>query len=161
MTNVKGGEIPDWGSYGVLQIVSTNSTALLHPTPMTTPRKRTHPKGEQSRIAEGAVAASELKQEFPPIALPIRPPYPPMEAKLVDEIPRGENWQYEPKWDGFRCVAFRKGEQGVVAVEGGAAARPIFSGDRRSPAEAEANAIRARWRDRDSAATGICRSTIC
>jgi ATP-dependent DNA ligase len=30
-----------------------------------------------------------------------------MEAKLVDEIPHGALWQYEPKWDGFRCVAFR------------------------------------------------------
>src|ERR671931_314646 len=28
-------------------------------------------------------------------------PFPPMEAELVDELPRGE-WQYEPKWDGFR-----------------------------------------------------------
>jgi ATP-dependent DNA ligase len=32
-----------------------------------------------------------------------------MEAKLVDEIPTGGNWQYEPKWDGFRCLAFRDG----------------------------------------------------
>jgi ATP-dependent DNA ligase len=30
-----------------------------------------------------------------------------MEAKSVDEIPVGNNWQYEPKWDGFRCIAFR------------------------------------------------------
>jgi ATP-dependent DNA ligase len=39
--------------------------------------------------------------------LPVRPPYPSMEALLVDEIPAGEHWQYEPKWDGFRCLAFR------------------------------------------------------
>jgi len=30
-----------------------------------------------------------------------------MEALSVDEIPTGEAWQYEPKWDGFRCVVFR------------------------------------------------------
>lgn len=30
-----------------------------------------------------------------------------MEALSVDEIPEGEDWQYEPKWDGFRCLAFR------------------------------------------------------
>ena len=30
-----------------------------------------------------------------------------MEARSVDEIPIGEDWQYEPKWDGFRCLAFR------------------------------------------------------
>src|SRR4051812_31285412 len=32
-----------------------------------------------------------------------------MEALLVDELPTGDNWQYEPKWDGFRCLAFRDG----------------------------------------------------
>ncbi|MDQ2825258.1 MAG: ATP-dependent DNA ligase [Verrucomicrobiota bacterium] len=32
-----------------------------------------------------------------------------MEARSVDEIPIGDNWQYEPKWDGFRCIAFRNG----------------------------------------------------
>jgi ATP-dependent DNA ligase len=34
-----------------------------------------------------------------------------MEAKLVETIPTGENWQYEPKWDGFRCLAFRDGDR--------------------------------------------------
>jgi ATP-dependent DNA ligase len=32
-----------------------------------------------------------------------------MEALSVDKIPEGEEWQYEPKWDGFRCLAFRDG----------------------------------------------------
>src|SRR5438045_9416625 len=41
----------------------------------------------------------------------LQPPLPPMEARSVDEIPAGKGWQYEPKWDGFRCVAFREGEQ--------------------------------------------------
>lgn len=45
------------------------------------------------------------------MTLPIKPPYPPMEALLVSEIPAGENWEYEPKWDGFRCLAFRDGKQ--------------------------------------------------
>ena len=43
--------------------------------------------------------------------LPIKPPYPPMEAKAVDAIPVGPQWQYEPKWDGFRCLAFRDGDR--------------------------------------------------
>jgi ATP-dependent DNA ligase len=43
--------------------------------------------------------------------LPIKPPLPPMEAKSVDEIPAGDDWQYEPKWDGFRCIAFRDGAE--------------------------------------------------
>lgn len=41
--------------------------------------------------------------------LPIKPPFPPMEAKRVSEIPAGPQWAYEPKWDGFRCLVFRDG----------------------------------------------------
>ena len=39
--------------------------------------------------------------------LPIPRSHPPMEARLVEELPTGPEWQYEPKWDGFRCLAFR------------------------------------------------------
>jgi ATP-dependent DNA ligase len=35
----------------------------------------------------------------------------PMEAKLVETVPDGAGWRYEPKWDGFRCLAFRSGDQ--------------------------------------------------
>jgi len=45
------------------------------------------------------------------MTLPLKQSYLPMEAKLVAELPAGEVWQYEPKWDGFRCVAFRNGER--------------------------------------------------
>jgi ATP-dependent DNA ligase len=41
----------------------------------------------------------------------LKPPLPPMEARLVEEIPTGPGWQYGPKWDGFRCIAFRDGKQ--------------------------------------------------
>ncbi|MGN6548343.1 MAG: ATP-dependent DNA ligase [Pararhizobium sp.] len=36
-------------------------------------------------------------------------PFMPMEAKIVAELPDGEGWQYEPKWDGFRAIAVRDG----------------------------------------------------
>ena len=39
---------------------------------------------------------------------------PPMEARQVAELPEGDMWQFEPKWDGFRCLAFRDG--GGVAL---------------------------------------------
>jgi ATP-dependent DNA ligase len=45
------------------------------------------------------------------MALALQPPFPPMEARSVDEIPIGAEWQYEPKWDGFRCLLFRDGRQ--------------------------------------------------
>ncbi len=35
----------------------------------------------------------------------------PMEALLVSQIPQGEQWVYEPKWDGFRCITFRDGDR--------------------------------------------------
>jgi ATP-dependent DNA ligase len=43
------------------------------------------------------------------VSLPLRYPYPPMEAESVAALPAGPQWQYEPKWDGFRCLAFRDG----------------------------------------------------
>jgi ATP-dependent DNA ligase len=45
------------------------------------------------------------------VSLPIQAPFPPMEALLVEEIPQGGDWQYEPKWDGFRCLIFRDGSK--------------------------------------------------
>jgi len=41
-------------------------------------------------------------------------PFPPMEAELVRELPEGDGWQYEPKWDGFRGVLENAG--GELAV---------------------------------------------
>ena len=41
----------------------------------------------------------------------LKPPLPPMEARSVEEIPTDDGWQYEPKWDGFRCLAFRDGDE--------------------------------------------------
>ncbi|HEY0084879.1 MAG TPA: ATP-dependent DNA ligase, partial [Allosphingosinicella sp.] len=43
--------------------------------------------------------------------LAVKPGLPPMEAKLADALPEGEGWQYEPKWDGFRCLVFRDGAE--------------------------------------------------
>lgn len=45
------------------------------------------------------------------MSLPLHPPFPPMEALSVAEIPSGPEWQYEPKWDGFRCLVFREGDR--------------------------------------------------
>ena len=43
------------------------------------------------------------------MALPLQPPLSPMLAKLADEIPDGDEWSYEPKWDGFRGIVFKDG----------------------------------------------------
>lgn len=45
------------------------------------------------------------------MTLPLARSYAPMEARLVDELPVGADWQFEPKWDGFRCLVFRDGDK--------------------------------------------------
>ena len=74
---------------------------------------------KRTRIDAGAVPAEALGHEFPPLKLPIVPPYPPAEAKSLERIPDSPDWLYEPKWDGFRCLAFRDGEQVVLQSKAG------------------------------------------
>ena len=45
------------------------------------------------------------------MSLELKPVIAPMEARSVDVPPVGPDWQYEPKWDGFRCLAFRDGDE--------------------------------------------------
>ena len=45
------------------------------------------------------------------MALPFRYPIEPMLAKLTDSIPVGDSWLYEPKWDGFRALIFKDGDE--------------------------------------------------
>ncbi len=49
------------------------------------------------------------------MTLPIAKTYPPMEAAPATSLPEGAQWQYEPKWDGFRCLAFR--DQGRIDLQ--------------------------------------------
>ena len=51
--------------------------------------------------------------------LPLELPFLPMEARTVTDVPRGEQWQYEPKWDGFRCVALKHGPNGELPSTAG------------------------------------------
>src|SRR5450631_1999786 len=45
------------------------------------------------------------------VHLPVNPPLLPMLAKRVEELPAGEEWIFEPKWDGFRALVFRDGDE--------------------------------------------------
>src|SRR6202158_2688958 len=44
----------------------------------------------------------------------LRPPIPPMLAKAASSLPKGEGWLYEPKWDGFRAIVFRDGDETFI-----------------------------------------------
>jgi len=43
----------------------------------------------------------------------------PMEARSADELPFGNGWQFEPKWDGFRCLAFKAGDNVELRAKSG------------------------------------------
>lgn len=47
--------------------------------------------------------------------LPISADFVPMEAKVQEQLPSGPGWQFEPKWDGFRAVAYRDGDDVYIA----------------------------------------------
>ena len=57
------------------------------------------------------MSAPASKQPDAISSLPVGLDTPPMEARSVDALPAGEDWQFEPKWDGFRCLAFKAGEE--------------------------------------------------
>src|SRR5271156_5777604 len=44
---------------------------------------------------------------------------PPMEARSAEELPSGDGWQFEPKWDGFRCLAFKAGDNVDLRAKSG------------------------------------------
>ena len=60
------------------------------------------------RPAEGA---KRVRAKTGLRSLPVNLGTPPMEAKLVEDLPDEEGWQFEPKWDGFRCLAYRAGTE--------------------------------------------------
>jgi ATP-dependent DNA ligase len=45
-----------------------------------------------------------------PVSLPLSPPIKPQLARPAKELPAREGWRYEPKWDGFRTIVFRDGD---------------------------------------------------
>lgn len=51
--------------------------------------------------------------------LPIKTEFAPMEAQLIEAVPQETGWQYEPKWDGFRCLVFRDGDSIAMMSKSG------------------------------------------
>jgi ATP-dependent DNA ligase len=51
--------------------------------------------------------------------LPVSVDLAPMEARLAEALPSGPEWQFEPKWDGFRCLAFRDGNDIELRAKSG------------------------------------------
>lgn len=53
------------------------------------------------------------------MSLPLQPPIKPQLAKSARELPEGEDWRYEPKWDGFRTIVFKDGAEVQLQSRGG------------------------------------------
>jgi ATP-dependent DNA ligase len=69
------------------------------------------------------VSATKWEQGMTGFArLDSAPPLAPMEARSADSLPGGEGWQFEPKWDGFRCLVFRDGDEVALQSKAG---RPL------------------------------------
>src|SRR5215216_3485125 len=56
----------------------------------------------------------KTEEPLPHLNLPVQPPIEPMLAQLTREMPSGEGWLYEPKWDGFRALVFWDGDELVI-----------------------------------------------
>lgn len=60
------------------------------------------------------------------MTLPLAPPIPPQLARSAAELPSGEGWLYEPKWDGFRAIAFVDGADVHLQSRNGRGLRRYF-----------------------------------
>ncbi len=84
------------------------------------------------------------------MSLALTKSYPPMEALPAAELPSGPQWQYEPKWDGFRCLAFRDGKRvDLMSKSSKALTRyfPELVTALAALSSPQSRAFRTRWRD--------------
>src|SRR4051812_6047777 len=85
----------------------------MHPA---APMSRFAASPSRNRTRHGCVMSGRM-DGFERLA--VKPGLPPMEAKLVDALPDGGGWQYEPKWDGFRCLVYRDGGEVYLQSKAG------------------------------------------
>ena len=71
-------------------------------------RKRSHRTARPLRLDRRA------RSSLVAVRLPFDPPLAPMLSRSADALPDGEGWQFEPKWDGFRTLVFRDGDEIVL-----------------------------------------------
>ena len=72
-----------------------------------------------------------------------------MLAKRIEELPAGENWIYEPKWDGFRAIVFRDGDEVLIQSRDEKPLNRYFPELLEPLAARAAGALCGGWRDCD------------
>ena len=80
--------------------------------------------------------------------LPVMPPIQPMLAKLARSIPTADGLLYEPKWDGFRCIVFRDGDEIELASRNQTPVQPLLPRADPAAARRAPRPLRGRRRDR-------------
>src|SRR5688572_8958056 len=76
----------------------------------TRPIHQSHTSGVQVVDSPRHLVRGENRQDDG-VDLPVMPPVKPMLSKSAHALPSGEGWIFEPKWDGFRCIVFRDGDE--------------------------------------------------
>ncbi len=66
------------------------------------------------RIVDGPKRGQLARYSMKSVNLPVNPPVPPMLSKRIAELPAGGTWIFEPKWDGFRALVFRDGDEILI-----------------------------------------------
>ena len=75
------------------------------------PIERIVNRGSADELWPGPPPTTSGERRLMAFSLPVVPPVSPMLAKLTRDLPRAEGLYYEPKWDGFRCIVFRDGDE--------------------------------------------------
>ena len=96
-----------------------------------------------------------------PVDLPVNPPILPMLAKRVAELPDGDDWIFEPKWDGFRALVFRDGDEIFIQSRDEKPLDRYFPELLEPLQGAASRAMRARRRDRHRSETTASTSMRC
>ena len=87
--------------------------------------------------------------------VPLRPSLPADGSPVGRRDPGGPEWQYEPKWDGFRCLVFRDGDKVELQSKSGQPLTRYFPELVEARRRAQGQALRARRRDRGAARQGV------
>ena len=89
--------------------------------PVDDPRSRRCGSFAERKASVARFAASSRRPDYDRalVALPLKPPIKPQLALSRKALPEGEGWAYEPKWDGFRALAFVDGDDVFVQSRGG------------------------------------------
>src|SRR5579872_5447320 len=95
------------------------ATGARRPTAMRRPGwrswRRTRPRPEPDSVQRRCARMTDAALSHLPVATSVHP----MEAKSETALPSGDGWQFEPKFDGFRCLAFRAGAEVALFAKSG------------------------------------------